>query len=81
MVLIGVHSDPDIQQRDATIKELNISYPVCEDRFNDQKQPISALDYKIDGFPTVYVIDKKGKVIATDPTDLEGVIKKALAAS
>ena len=35
-------------------------------------------DYDIDGYPTKFVIDREGKLVAIDPTDLEACIASVL---
>jgi len=78
LVLIGVHVDPDIKQRDAIIKRQGVTYPVCEDKL-PLKPGGASTAYHIEYIPMIFVIDKKGKIIAEDPPDLEGAVKKALA--
>ncbi|HWA82259.1 MAG TPA: TlpA disulfide reductase family protein [Fimbriimonadaceae bacterium] len=78
LVLIGVHLDPDIKQRDAIIKEKGVTYPVCEDK-SPTKPGGAATAYHIEYIPTIFVIDRKGKIVAVEPPDLEKAVKKALA--
>lgn len=73
LVLIGIHCDPDIAKRNATVKELKVTYPICQ---AIGESTMTA--YKIEYFPTVYVIGKNGKIIAADPENLEKVVKAAL---
>lgn len=73
LVLIGVHCDPDIAKRNACVKEKKIAYPVC-----NAVKDTSPKAYRIDGYPTVFVIDKKGVIREVDPGDLEAAVKKAL---
>jgi cytochrome c biogenesis protein CcmG, thiol:disulfide interchange protein DsbE len=75
LVLIGIHSDPDVAKRDACVKENKIAFPVCQ--AIGKKSPT---EYKIDGYPTYYLIDKKGIIREVDPENLEASVKKALAA-
>lgn len=74
LVLIGIHCDPDKKKRDEAVKKNALTYPVCQD-----VKDATAKAYQIDGYPTVFVIDKKGIVRSVDPTDLEAEIKKRLA--
>ena len=78
LVLIGVHIDPDVHQRDVTIKERGVTYPVCEDKFPN-KPAGAAETYHIEYIPTIFLIGRNGKVLAVNPPDLDGAVKKALA--
>jgi len=78
LVLIGVHVDADVKQRDAIVKEKALTYPVCQDKLPDKAGGAGAT-YHIEYIPTVFVIDRNGKIIAEDPPDLEKAVKKALA--
>jgi peroxiredoxin len=77
LVFIGVHVDPDVKQRNAIIKEKGVTYPVCEDK-SPLKPGGAGKTYHIEYIPMVYVIDKKGTIIAEDPPDLEKAVKQAL---
>jgi len=77
LVFIGVHVDANVKQRDAIIKEKGVTYPVCEDK-SPNKPGGAAATYHIEYIPMVYVVDKKGKIIAEDPPDLEKAVKQAL---
>jgi len=77
LVFIGVHVDADVKQRDAIIKEKGVTYPVCEDKL-PLKPGGAGTTYHIEYIPTIFVIDKKGKIIAEDPPDLEKAVKQAL---
>lgn len=74
LVLIGIHGDPDVKGRDSVVKENKLTYPICEDV--DQK---TLKAYKIEYYPTVFVIDRKGIIVSVDPLDLEKAVKAALA--
>ena len=78
LVLIGVHIDPDVKQRDSVIKEHGVTYPVCEDNAPMKKEGASTT-YHIEYIPTIFVIDKHGKIASVEPADLEKTIKKELA--
>ncbi|MBS1718297.1 MAG: TlpA family protein disulfide reductase [Armatimonadetes bacterium] len=78
LVLIGVHIDPDVKQRNAIIKQQGVTYPVCEDKFADKPNGVGRA-YHIEYIPTIFVIDKTGKIIAVDPPKLEEAVKQALA--
>ena len=73
LVLIGIHGDPDVAKRNATVKQLKIRYPICQ-----TKGETTMTAYNIEYFPTVYVIGRSGKIIAADPDNLETVVKAAL---
>jgi len=73
LVLIGVHSD-DWKKGLDTAKKHKVNYPIT----NDVKG-VSGEAYKIDGYPTVYVIDRKGIVRFVDPPDLGASVKKLLS--
>lgn len=73
LVLIGVHCD-DWKKAQETAKKHQIDYPITNDVGGK-----SAKAFKIDGYPTVYVIDKKGVVRDVDPSNLETSVKKLLS--
>lgn len=75
LVLLGVHGDPDWAQAVAVAKSEGIKYPITNDI--DQKT-LGA--YKIEYYPTVFVLDKKGVIRAVDPADLDATVKKLLKA-
>lgn len=79
LVLIGVHIDPDVKQRDDIVKQKSVTYPVCEDL--QPSKPGGAADtYHIEYIPNIFVIDRQGKIIEEDPADLDKAVEKALAA-
>ena len=78
LVLIGIHVDPDVKQRDAIIHQKGVTYPVCEDNIPN-KPGGAAATYHIEYIPCVWIIDKQGKILAIDPPDLDAAVKKALA--
>jgi peroxiredoxin len=78
LVLIGIHVDPDVKQRDKVIKDHGVTYPVCEDALAG-KRGGAAATYHIEYIPCVWVINRKGKILAIDPPKLEDAVKKALA--
>ena len=72
LVFIGVHSDkwePGVQ----AAKKHKITYPITNDVSSKTGDA-----YKVNGYPTVYVIDKKGIVRFVDPPDLKAAVKKLL---
>jgi cytochrome oxidase Cu insertion factor (SCO1/SenC/PrrC family) len=73
LVLIAVHCDPDVAKRDATVKSRKVTYPVAQ-AIGDK----SPKDYRINGYPTVYLIDRKGVIRSVDPPDLEKAVKAIL---
>ena len=77
LVLIGVHSDPSVKDRDKVVKQQGLPYPICEETFRAQVG-VTGAEYKIDGFPTVVVIGKNGKIAAVDPKDLGAEVKQEL---
>jgi peroxiredoxin len=72
LVFIGIHCDkwPEAQK---TAKQHKISYPITN--AIGGKSPKA---YKIDGYPTVFVLDKKGVIRSVDPDNLEAEVKKLL---
>ena len=78
LVLIGIHSDPDIQQRDSIVSSMDLPYPICEDTFAAKKRVTGSL-YKVDHYPTVVVINRSGEVSAIDPPDLDAAVRAELA--
>lgn len=77
MVLIGVHSDPNVAERDKVAKEKKLTYPICQDTFAKERG-VTGTTYDIDGYPTVFLINKKGIVSAVDPQNLDAAVKAAL---
>ncbi len=78
MVLIGIHIDPDLQKRNGIIKEKGLKYPVCQDNAIG-KPGGAATVYHIEYIPTVFVINREGRIVALDPPNLEAAVKKALS--
>jgi hypothetical protein len=74
LVLIGIHCDKDIAKRNEIVKQKKLTYPICQDVANGTQKA-----YFLEGYPTVYLIDKKGFVRAVDPADLGKAVKAALA--
>ena len=74
LVLIGIHGDPDVKGRDGVVKENKLNYPICQD-VKDKTMKA----YKIEYYPTVFVIDRKGVIVSVDPPDLDKAVKAALA--
>jgi hypothetical protein len=75
LVLIGIHCDPDVAKRNSTVKAKGVKYAVCQAKAEETPEA-----YRIDGYPTVFVIDRKGIIRAVDPPDLGKAVKEALAA-
>ena len=73
LVLVGVHGDEDTAKAKSTAKEKKVAYPVVQ---FDPK--VTLRNYRVMGFPTVFVIDKKGRVRFVDPPDLDAAVKKLL---
>lgn len=73
LVLIGIHSDPNSANGLAAAKENKLEYAIVQDQ-NGKTQTL----YNVQYYPTVVVIDKKGKIRFTDPRDLEGSVKQLL---
>lgn len=73
MVLLGVHVD---KWSEATkiAKEKGIKFPITNDKAGK-----SSAAYGIEYLPTLFVLDKKGKIRSVDPQDLDGTVKKLLA--
>lgn len=78
LVLIGIHSDPNLKGRDDIVRSMKLPYPICEDSFAGSQLGVTGSTYHIEGYPTVFVIDRKGRVAAVDPPDLEGEVKTLL---
>ena len=78
LVLIGVHVDPNVKEREAIIKQQGVTYPVCEDKL-PMKPAGAGMTYHLEYIPAIFVIDKHGKIVAEDPPDLAAAVKKALA--
>jgi len=70
-----VHCDDWAKGQEAIASE-KIEYPVAND---DGEKTQKA--YEITGYPTVYVIDKKGIIRHVDPPDMEEAVKALLAES
>lgn len=73
LVLIGVHCDQWSKALE-TAKKHQIDYPITNDAGSK-----SANAYRIDGYPTVFVIDRKGVIRDVDPQDLDASVRKLLA--
>lgn len=69
MVLLGIHCDkwPDALK---AAKKHGIDYPIT-----NAVAQISPKAYAIDGYPTVFVIDRKGIVRFVDPENLEASVR------
>ena len=59
--LLGVNSDSDLDELKPTLKEENITWRSFWNGPNGTGGPISA-EWKVHGWPTLYVIDHKGVV-------------------
>ncbi len=55
-----------------------MTYPVCQDKSPDTPSGTAAT-YHIEYIPSIFIIDRNGKIIAEDPPDLAKAVKKALA--
>ena len=73
LVLIGVHCDKDVAKRDACVKTNKLPYPICEEKGDAAEKA-----YRVDGYPTVYVIDRQGIIRAVDPDNLDKAVQEAL---
>lgn len=73
LVLLGVHSDKNAASGLKIAKQKKITYPVVQDIGNKTNDA-----YKIQGYPTVIVVDKKGIVRFVYPKDLDKVVKQLL---
>lgn len=73
LVFIGIHCDQWKEGLDAA-KTDKIEYTV----FNDDSDK-SQNAYHIEGYPTVFVIDKTGVIRSVDPRDLDAEVTKLLA--
>lgn len=72
LVFLGIHCD-EWSEAVKTADEEKIEYPI----FNDVRSA-SQNAYGIQGYPTVVVIDRAGKVRHVDPMNLEEAIKELL---
>ena len=72
MVFIGIHCD-DWDEAVKAADEIPIEFPITNDVGEASQKA-----YGIWGYPTVYVIDKKGVLRNIDPADLEGVVQELL---
>jgi hypothetical protein len=75
LVLIGIHGDPDWKKGVSAAKQHKVSYPVGQ---TNGQATLKA--YKITGFPTLFVIDRKGIIRSVRPNNLDQAIKSALSA-
>jgi peroxiredoxin len=71
-IIIGVHTDQDAAKMPAFVKKQEIDWPIVVDD-GDKTSTI----YGVEGYPTTYLIDKTGKVVAVDD-DEPGTIEKLL---
>jgi peroxiredoxin len=78
IVLIGISIDESVEQTDRTIKEKGMTYPILADgKGFDGPIPTA---YHIQGTPTLFVLDRDGKLFARpgSATEIEAVLKGAL---
>ena len=75
LVFLGIHSDPGKAEMLKTMKELGVTWPVL---FDGSQKLMNA--YKAEGYPSYYIVDRKGKlrIADIDDSDLERAIKKLL---
>lgn len=66
LVLIGIHSDPDVEKMRAAVKENGLDYPIAQDGAKKTMQAMHA-----DSFPDYYLIDRSGKVRFADLANAE----------
>lgn len=66
LVLIGVHSDADVEKMKAVVKELGINFPVAQD---GERKTMKA--FHGDSYPDYYMIDRSGKVRFADLANAE----------
>ncbi|GIV03258.1 MAG: hypothetical protein KatS3mg015_2088 [Fimbriimonadales bacterium] len=78
LVLLAVHSDPDVAKMKAVVQELKIDYPVAQD---GERKTMKA--YHGDSFPDYYLIDRSGKVRFADlaNADLDKAVEALLKES
>jgi peroxiredoxin len=78
MVLIGISIDDSVGQTDRTIKEKGMTYPILADgKGFDGPIPTA---YHIQGTPSVFVLDRDGKLLARlgSAKEIEAVLKDAV---
>jgi peroxiredoxin len=73
LVFLGVHCD-EWDEAVKVAESESIEYPLTNDTDGATQKA-----YDIGGYPTIYVIDKKGVVRYMDPPDLEEAVKELLA--
>ena len=77
VVLIGISIDESVEQTDRTIKEKGMTYPILADgKGFDGPIPTA---YHIQGTPTLFVLDRDGKLFARPGSakEIEAVLKNA----
>lgn len=75
LVFLAVHSDPGKAEMVKAIKDWGITWPVLLDSKGSLMK-----SYEGQGFPSYYLVDKKGRlrIADIDDSDLENAIKKLL---
>lgn len=71
-VVLGMNTDPQVEDARAVVEKMKLNYPTLKATGVPEK-------YKVQGFPTLIVIDHKGVVrdlhVGYSPTHKEEVIK------
>ena len=61
LVIIGVHTPDSAEEMPKFVKEQKMEWPIVVD--DDNK---TAKAYDIEGWPTMYLIDREGKIVLID---------------
>ena len=77
LVVLGISVDSSLRLANRTIKEKGMIWPQLVDARGFQSE--AALAYRVDGTPTVFVLDRAGKIVAR-PSSARGIEQNLAAA-
>jgi peroxiredoxin len=77
LVILGVSVDSSVRLANRTIKEKGMIWPQLVDARGFHSE--AALAYRVDGTPTVFVLDRAGKIVAR-PSSARGIEQNLAAA-
>ena len=77
LVILGVSVDSSVSLANRTIKEKGMIWPQLVDARGFHSE--AALAYRVDGTPTVFVLDRAGKIVAR-PSSARGIEQNLAAA-
>ncbi len=69
-IIVGVHTKDAAEKMPEFVKKQQIEWPIVVDD-GDKSSTI----YGVEGYPTTYLIDKAGKIVAVDDDEAETIEK------